>query len=54
MCTKCAPPYACLVVGYEEKTKLFPRELPKFFNAAQINLIKQVLKRYMDDSFLPS
>ena len=53
MGTKCAPPYACLVSGYEEETKLFPRELPKFFNATQIHLFKQVLKRYIDDSFLP-
>ena len=26
MGTKCAPPYACLVVGYEEETKLCPIE----------------------------
>ena len=28
---KCAPPYACLVVGYKEETELFLIELPKFF-----------------------
>ena len=32
MGTKCAPPYACLVVGYKEETKLFPIELPTFFS----------------------
>ena len=52
MGTKCAPPYACLVIGYLEETILFPIELPKYFNVEEINLIKEVLKRYMDDGFL--
>ena len=33
MGTKCAPPYACLVVDYKEETKLFPIKLQKFFSA---------------------
>ena len=31
MGTKCVPPYACLTVGYLEETKLFTKELPKYF-----------------------
>ena len=49
MGTKCAPLYACLVVGYKAETKLFPIELPKFFSPEEIQIIKQVFKRYMDD-----
>ena len=52
MGTKCAPPYACLVVGYKEETKLFPIELPKYFSNEEIKGIKEVFKRYMDDGFL--
>ena len=52
MGTKCAPLYACLVVGYKAETKLFPIELPKFFTTEEIQIIKQVFKRYMDDWFL--
>ena len=52
MGTKCAPPYACLVVGYKEETKLFPIELPKFFSNDEIEIIKNVFKRYMDNGFL--
>ena len=37
MGTKCAPPYACLVVDYKEETKLFPIELPKFFQLKKSN-----------------
>ena len=29
--TKCAPPYACLTIGYQEETKFFTQELPKYF-----------------------
>ena len=32
MGTKCVSPYACLVVGYKEETRLFLNELPKFFS----------------------
>ena len=32
MGTECAPPYACLTVGYLGETKLFTNELPKYFN----------------------
>ena len=31
MRAKSSPTYACSVVGFKEKTKLFPIELPKFF-----------------------
>ena len=36
MGTKCAPPYACLVVGYKEETKLFLIDLPRFFSTEEI------------------
>ena len=52
MGTKCAPLYACLAVGYKKETKLFPIELPKFFSTEEIQIIKKVFKRYMDDGFL--
>ena len=52
MGTKCAPPYTCLVVGYKEETKLFAIELPKFFSTEEIQIIKKVCRRYMDDGFL--
>ena len=29
--TKCAPPYACLSIRYQEETKRFTQELPKYF-----------------------
>ena len=40
MGTKWAPPYACLVVGYKEETKLFRIELPKFFSTEVIKIKK--------------
>ena len=52
MGTKCAPPYACLTVGYLEETKLFTNELPKYFNGNKCQLIMELLKRYMDDGFI--
>ena len=52
MGTKCAPPYACLTIGYLEETKLFTQELPKYFNQDEGNQIIQLLKRYMDDGFI--
>lgn len=52
MGTKCAPPFACLTIGYQEETKLFPIELQKHFTLEECELIKKVLKRYMDDGFL--
>ena len=51
MGTKCAPPYACLVVGYKEKTELFPTDSPKFFSSEESKIIKKVFRRYMDDGF---
>ena len=48
-----APPYACLVLGYLEETKLFPTLLPKYFNKEQCKTIKNYFKRYMDDGFIP-
>ena len=50
--TKCVSPYACLVVGYKEETKLFPSELPTFFSTEEIKIMKEVLRRYMIDGFL--
>ena len=52
MGTKCAPPYACLTVGYLEETKLFTYELPQYFNESECELIMELLKRYMDDGFI--
>ena len=52
MGTKCAPPYACLTIGYLEETKLFTHKLPKCFNQDECNQIIQLLKRYMDDGFI--
>ena len=50
--TKCAPPYASLTVGYLEETKLFTNELPKYFSVSECNSITELLKRYMDNSFI--
>ena len=52
MGTRFAPQYPCLVVGYEEETKLFPNELPKFLLTEKIQIIKKVFRWYMDDGFL--
>ena len=41
MRTKCAPPYPCLTIGYQEETKLFTQELPKFFPIKECELIKR-------------
>ena len=51
MGTKCAPPYACLTVRYQEETKRFTRELPKYFSVEECKLIK-VFKLYMNDGFI--
>ena len=52
MGTKCAPPYACLTIGYQEETELFTQELPKYFSNEECLLIKEFFKRYMDDGFI--
>ena len=52
MGTKCAPPYACLTVGFFEEAKLFTNELPKYFNGSKCKSIMELLKRYMDDGFI--
>ena len=49
---KCALPYACLTVGYLEKTKLFTNELPKYFNESECQLMMEILTPYMDDGFI--
>ena len=41
MCTKCAPLYACLIVGYLEETKCFP----KYLNTQKISM--KVNARYL-------
>ena len=50
MGNKCVPPYAYLVVGYKEETKLFSIELPKFVSTKEIKIIKKVLRQYKDIS----
>ena len=42
--TRCAPPYACLTIGYQEVTKLCTQELPKYFAVEESELIKEVSK----------
>ena len=51
MGTKCAPPYACLSVGYLEETKLEP-QLPRHFEASVCELIIRCFLRYIDDGFI--
>ena len=46
MDTRCAPPYACLTIGYQETTKLFTQELPKYFSNEECLSIKEFFKRY--------
>ena len=52
MGTKFAPPCACLTIGYQEETKLFTQELPKYFSYEECLLITEFSKRYMDDGFI--
>ena len=52
MCTKFAPPYACLSVGYLEETILFPRLLPLHFTLTECKLIEEIFKRFIDDGFV--
>ena len=52
MGAKCAPPYACLTLGYQEETKHFTQELLKYFSIEECELIKEVFKRYMDGGFV--
>ena len=52
MDTKCAPSYACLIIGYQEETKLFTQDLPKYFSNEECLLFKEFFKRYMDDGFI--
>ena len=42
MGAKYAPPFACIVVDFEEKTELFSIELPKFFSTEKIKFKKEV------------
>ena len=42
--TRCAPPYACLTIGYQEVTKLCTQKLPKYFAVEESELIKEVFK----------
>ena len=50
MGSKCARPYACLTIGYQEETKMFTKDLPKYFSNEECLLIKEFFKRYMDDN----
>ena len=52
MGTKFAPRYACLSVGYLEKTILFPRLLPLHFTLTECKLIEEMFKRFIDDRFV--
>ena len=52
MCTKFAPPYACLSVGYLEETSLFPRLLPLHFTLTECKLIEKIFKRFIDHGFV--
>ena len=47
-----APPYACLTIGFLEETKLF-NSLKQVLNNEDYERLKQNLKRYMDDGFVP-
>ena len=47
-----APPYACLTIGFLEETKLFD-SLKQVININDYERLKQNLKRYMDDGFVP-
>lgn len=53
MGTKCAPPYACLVISYLEECKLFTESLPLHFTDLECKWIITHYKRYMDDGFIP-
>ena len=44
--TKCAPPYACLTVGYLEEIKVFTNKLPKYFNENECKLITKLFTLY--------
>jgi hypothetical protein len=44
-----APPYACLVIGYLEETKLFPQLLPAHFDEDTCMKIIEHFFRFMDD-----
>ena len=47
-----AASYACLTIGFQEESLLFPVELPKQFNDNDCKLIQNAYQRYMDDGFL--
>ena len=47
MGTKCAPPHACLVVGYKEETKLLRLSYQSFSKLKKFKL----LKKYSDDTW---
>ena len=52
MGTKCAPPYACLSIEYQEETKRFTPELRKYFSVEECELIKESFKQYLNDGFI--
>ena len=49
MGTVFAPPYACLVIGYLEETRLFPILLPAHFDPETCERIIENFFRFMDD-----
>ena len=52
MGTKFASTYACLSVGYLGETISFPQLLPLYFTLTECKLIEEIIKRFMNDSFV--
>ena len=52
MGTKFTSTYACLSVGYLGETISFPQLLPLYFTLTECKLIEEIIKRFMDDSFV--
>ena len=47
-----APPYACLTMGYLEETILFPKLIPRNFDAQTCRMIIEFFMRYIDDGII--
>ena len=50
--TKYLPTHSCLTIGYQEETKIFTQELPKYFSIEESEVIKEVCKQYMHNGFI--
>ena len=44
-----SPPYACLTVGFLEEERLFKTVLPPLISINEMELVKKLYKRFMDD-----